>query len=141
MAKISFALEEKETEKLHGNQVYETDNDFSSKSELKDSIKQLLRDFTCPECGGHKVKGSGVMVEMGKVRMYREVEKKGLFGGTKYAEEHIKDVWRVYGVGLRSGAFLGPDPGILKCKNCDWEEKGGKGYKLVSVKDIFSGNL
>ncbi|MCP4221611.1 MAG: hypothetical protein GY765_43705 [bacterium] len=107
----------------HGDRI-----DFSTKSDLKKSVKEYFKNYSCPSCGSHKCSGHGAVVKYGKVDFYREVSYKGLFGGTKYKDELYKTVWRIHQVGLspgRKGGFLdaGIAPGRMMCraKGCGWE--------------------
>lgn len=134
---ISFDYKEQETKEEHGSNAYLTDSDFANKKELKSTIKDLFKNYQCPNCGGHRMTGNGVIVEFGKVRFFQEVEKKGLFG-SKWVNEHDTDVYRLYNIYLEPSGFLS-SAGYIRCKSCKWEQKGGKGIKWMSINDIING--
>jgi len=75
------------------------------------------------------VDGFGVIVEYGRVDFYREVSRKGFFGGTSYRDERYKTAYRIYGTGLRPGkagvilSLFSEEPGSIKCKakGCGWK--------------------
>ena len=136
---VRFFYKEMDDEELHGDQVYSLKNYFHSKKELKKEIKSSLNSFSCPSCGGHRISGNNGVVEIGKVRLYREKKKRGLFG-TKYVEENYQTVYRVYGIYLKPGGFLDP-AGWARCNSCGWEEKGGKKKSRVrwmSINEVIN---
>lgn len=114
-----------------------TPMDFDCWGDLQREIKRMLREFTCPACGGQQVTGSGVIVTCGKVRLFRHQTVKGWFGGTKHKDEFLKKVWRVHDVSLRVApgrhifnffAVLDDPPGEVKCESrgCTWADNGGR---------------
>jgi len=139
---ISFNYKEKADEEAHGVNAVAGSNDFSSKKELKQAVKTLFEKYQCPNCGGHRIEGNGVIVEIGKMKFFHEELKKGFFG-SKHVEKHIKDVWRVHNIYLElSGMFSFLSPaGYIRCKSCKWESKGGKGVRWLSINDIRKGNF
>ena len=136
---ISFYYKDKSTEELHGQNAVEGHNDFPSKKELKNTIKAIFKNYTCPKCGGHRIDGDKVVVEIGKVSMFKEEQKKGFFG-SKFVDKHEKDVYRVHNIYLESSGFLS-SAGYLRCKSCKWEQKGAKGVKWLSLNDIANGRF
>lgn len=136
---INYFYKEKDTEELHGNNAVVGNYDFNTKKELKARVKQVIKNYACPSCGGHRVDGDKLVVEIGKVRFYKETYKKGFFGG-KYTEKHQKDMFRIYGIYLQASGFLS-FAGYLKCKSCGWEQKGAKGVQWLSLNDIANGRF
>ena len=134
---ISFEYKEQSVEQAHGSNAFMTDNDFEDKKSLKAAIKEVFKHYQCPDCGGHRMTGSGVIVEFGKVKFFQEVEKKGLLG-RKWVTQHDRDVYRLYNIYLESSGFLS-SAGYIRCKSCKWEQKGGKGIKWMSINDIMNG--
>lgn len=141
---IDYSFQEKPEQEAHGLQAVMGDNDFLSKGELKETIKRHFADYACPQCGGHRIEGDKIVVEIGRLRFFREEKRKRLFGllGDKYVETHEKDVWRVYRIYLESSGFLS-SAGYLRCKSCKWEVKGSKGAQIAwySIDDILKGRF
>ena len=135
---ISLTFKEKETEEAHGDQAEEGEYDFNSKKELKNNVKGNFEHYECPECGGRRVTGNDVIIEFCKIRFFQQESKKGLFG-VKYIDKHTKDVWRLNNIYLEPSSFL-QSAGYIRCKSCQWEQKGEKGYTLISIHDLFTGN-
>lgn len=121
---IKFEYKEKDMKEVHGRTETRGNTDYNKKTELKKEIKNIFKNYECPNCGGHRVNGDGVVVEIGRVRFFREVKKKGMFG-TKYVDKHDRDVYRIYTIYLESDGFLSA-AGYLRCKSCKWEQKGKK---------------
>ena len=134
---ISYSFKDMPVEELYGDLAIESSNDFSSMKELKQTIKDIFSEYACPNCGGHRVEGNKVIVEIGKIRMFKEVKKEGFFG-SKYVDKHDRDVYRIYNIYLEPSGFLS-FAGYIQCKSCKWEEKGAKGIKWLSVNDITKG--
>lgn len=127
-AKVRFEYQPQETRELRKVDDYDTNNDFESEKDFKQTIKNYLRNYMCPRCNSHKVSGQGIIVRYGQVKFFKEVPYKGIFGGTKYRDECYKTLWRIYEIGLRPGIksgiiASGADPGRIKCnsKGCGWE--------------------
>ncbi len=137
---VSITFKDQKSAELYGHQAEVTDNDFASKSDLKDRVHQVFEHFECPNCGGHKVKGDNIIAEIGKVTMFEEVHKKGMFGKGKYVNEKSGTYWRLYNLYPQPSGIL-QSAGYLRCKDCKWELKGAKGVKWVSVNDIMNGRL
>lgn len=141
---IDYSFKEKPVIEAHGYNAVMGENDFSSKSDLKNAIKSLFNNFKCPSCGGHRIEGDKINVEIGKVKFFQEEKRKRLFGllGETHVEKHEKDIWRLYGVFFESSGFLS-SAGYIKCKSCKWEEKGNKGSSIqwYSINDILNGKL
>lgn len=127
-----------ETERLHGNNAIENSSDFTTKKELKDSMEKFLDNYPCPNCGGQRVFGS-IIVEICEVKFFQEVWKKGFFG-KKLVTEKFNSTWRVSSTYLRPSAFLS-HAGEIWCKSCDWQEKGAKGIRWLSINDVRNGNF
>lgn len=141
---IRFRYEKKPTEEAHGNNAVERSCDFSSKKELKKAVKNGFENFQCPNCGGHRMESDKLVVEFGKVRFFKEVRKRGLFGfGKKYVEKHVRDVYRIHRIYLEPRGALGflTPAGYIRCKSCKWEEKGGKSVRWLSIDDVMNGRL
>lgn len=137
---VKVTFENQKAAELHGSQAEVLQNDFVSRSDLKDRVQQLLDRFECPNCGGHKVKGDNIVAEIGQVTMFREVQRKGFFGGNKFVNEKAGTYWRLYNLYPRPSGFL-QSAGYLQCKDCKWEIKGAKGVKWVSINDVMNGNF
>ncbi len=142
---VSFSLDEEKARDITGPR---TESDFDSFRLLKKYLDNFFDNFECPECGGHKVTGSGVVVSYGKVHLFEIVESKGWFGGKKYKEKKYATVWRLHGYRIRNAAGrclinmfgLGePGPGKLQCnaRGCEWMIKGTRGGTM-SVSDILN---
>ncbi len=99
----------------------------------------MFKNYQCPNCGGHRIEGDKVVVEIGKVRFFKEVYKKGFWGG-KHVDKHDRDVFRVYNIYLEPSGFLS-FAGYIRCKSCKWEQKGAKGIKWLSLNDIANGRF
>lgn len=112
---------------LYGNQAYDTDKDFKSVSDAKKHINSMLKHYQCENCGGKRMTGHGVIIEIHKVKMYKQILKKGMFGGEKYVDEHWKTVQRVENMYVKSGGFLG-GAGVIECKSCKEKIKGGNAF-------------
>jgi len=125
---INYEFEKRETEKLYGNQIYETDKDFDSKDNLIQYLKKIFENCTCEYCGGHRISGNGLIVEVGIVQMYKQEKKKKFFGGEKWVDIRWKTVWRIYDMYLKGRKFLIP-AGSLKCLSC---KNKVKGYHTIS---------
>lgn len=138
---ISISYNEEETQESHGSQAIEEKGDFSSKKELKKSIKSRFKSFTCPNCNGHRITGDGVVIDFGKVKFFKEEHKKGIFG-SKYVSKNTGNVYRIYSIYLESGGFFS-SAGYIRCKSCQWEVKGNKKNKTrwVSINDVLRGNI
>ncbi|CAN2044177.1 conserved hypothetical protein [Candidatus Magnetomoraceae bacterium gMMP-1] len=136
---INFHYKTRATEEKHGKNAIESSSDFSSKKDLKNAIKHAFNNFECPICGGHRMDSSKIIVEIGKVRFFKQVKKKGLFG-SKYVDKHDRNVYRIHRIYLEPSAFLSP-AGYIRCKSCKWEEKGGKSLKWLSINDVINGRL
>ena len=141
---IDYSFKEKPEQEAHGLQAVMGDHDFDSKGDLKEAIKRHFADYACPQCGGHRIEGDKIVVEIGKLRLFREEKRQRLFGllADKYVVKHEKDVWRMYGLFLESSGFLS-SAGYLRCKSCKWEVKGNKGTQVVwySISDILNGRF
>jgi len=122
---ISWDWKEADRKKLFGSQAYETDMDFESKSKARDAINAMFLSYECKGCGSHDLSGGNILIEITFISLYREVTKKGFFGGEKWVEEHWKDVWRVGdGMIFKSGGVFG-GAGYIKCNKC--KEKASAG--------------
>ncbi|MEE9355657.1 MAG: hypothetical protein V3U75_08730 [Methylococcaceae bacterium] len=135
---INYTFKQKGTEETFGHEAVVKNRDYGSMKELKKAVKASFKAFRCPNCGYHGVDGSGVVVEIGKVRFFREKEKKGFFG-KKYVSEHFRDVYRIYNIYL-SSSFLTFFSGHLKCDTCKWKQHGGSNTTWLSINDIFGGD-
>lgn len=127
-----------ETEKLYGNNAIESNNDFSTKKELKSSMDNFFENYPCPNCGGQRMTGN-LIVEINEVNFFQEVWKKSFFS-KKLVTEKFKSTWRVHSTYLKPSGFLSY-AGRIWCQSCDWEEKGAKGIRWLSIDDIRSGNF
>lgn len=134
---ISFNYDEKPSKEIYGNSHAGEGKDFSSMKELKIYIRSMFKSYTCPNCGGHKIDGDKIIVEIGKIRFFKEVEKKGFFG-IKYTNKHDGDIYRVFNIHLKPSGFLS-FAGYIRCNSCKWEQKGKKGVRWVSVHDALNG--
>ncbi len=123
---------------LYGNQAFDTDKDFKSVSDAKKHINNMFKYYECDNCGGKRVSGYGVCVEIHKVKMYKQVLKKGLFGGEKYIDKHWKTVQRVENIYIKQGGFLGGS-GYIECKSCKHKIKGGNNFWGQWVRNIAEG--
>ena len=139
---IHYRFEEQKIQEAHGSQAIAGSNDFSSKKEMKRAVKRLFKTYQCPNCGGHRTDGNSVVVKIGKVKLFKEKIKKGIFG-KKYVHKRVGDLWRVYDIYLESSGFLSilSPSGYIRCKSCNWQQKGGKGVRWLSVNDVMEGNF
>jgi len=94
-----------------------------------------MKKYSCPTCGGKKVVGENIEVSFAKIYMYRQVEKKGLFGRKKFVDELNDEVYRLYDITLKTGGFLDL-AGYIRCKSCKWEIKGDSRVQWLSINDI-----
>jgi len=127
-----------ETQKLYGNNAIGQNGDHSTLKELKSAMSKFLENYSCPNCGGHRVNGN-LIVEIGEIEFFEEVWKKGFFG-KKLITNKFKTAWRVQSSYLKPSAFLS-SAGRIWCKSCGWEEKGAKGIRWLSINDVRSGNF
>lgn len=137
---VSYSFEEKETQELHGNHSIDGDNDFSTKRALKKYVKGVFKNYSCPSCGGHRVDGERITVEIGKIKFFKEIKKNGFFRKVKFVNKHYKDSYRIYNIKIESGGFL-KFAGYLRCKSCGWEQKGAKGVRWLSINDVMNGRF
>ena len=134
---VSFSLKYTGTRELYNDQAFETHLDYESDSRLRAGMTRFFSDFSCPNCGGHKIDGSGVIVKYGEVKLYREVQKKGFFGGTSWENKHWKTTRRVEDLELENGGFLS-SAGYLKCRDCKWRIQGGSSsVEWISIRDLI----
>lgn len=124
---IYWEFNELNMQELHGNQAYDTDKDFESRSDAKQHINNQLKYATCPNCGGKKLDGNNVRVDIRKVKMYKQHSKKGMFGGEKYVDEHWKTVYRISDIYLKDGGILG-GAGHIKCASCKHTIEGRSAF-------------
>lgn len=136
---ISFSYEELDTEELHNSDAVELSGDFDNKRQLKKHIKSVMENFNCQSCGGHRLDGDNIIVEFCKIKLFGERVKRGFFG-KKYVDDHQKSIYRVSNIYLRPGGFFS-SAGYIRCKSCDWEQKGEKGVKWISYNDFTNGNF
>ncbi len=87
-------------------------------------MDSTFHSYYCKQCGSHDIDGANIEVEITPVSMFREVSKKGFFGGDKWVEEHWKDIYRVGDLVFKNGGVFG-GAGYLKCKKCKAEVSGG----------------
>ena len=121
---ISWDWKEFDRKKLYGDQAYETDKDFESKSNAKEAIALMLKSFSCKECGSYQLEGGNIIFEVTPISLYHEVQKKGFFGGEKWVEEHLKDIYRVGEMVFKNGGVFG-GAGYIKCSKCKSKVSGG----------------
>jgi len=124
---ISWEFECLDDQELHGNQAYDTDQDFESKSDAKKHLKQMFKNYQCLNCGGRNINGYGIVVEICKTKMYKQHLKKGILWGEKYVDEHWKTIWRVKNIYAKKGGFFG-GAGFMECKSCKTKMKGGNSF-------------
>lgn len=134
---VSFSLHFTDTTELHNNHAFETQSDFESESRVRAGVTRFFSNYACPSCGGHKIDGGGIIVKYGKVKLYREEQKKGFFGGISYENKLWKTTYRVQDIQLENGGFLS-SAGYLKCRDCKWRIEGGSSStQWLSINDII----
>lgn len=121
---ISWDWKEHDRKKLYNSEACETDMDFESKSKAKDAVSAMFKNYYCKECGSQQLDGGNILVEVTPLSLYREVPKKGFFGGEKWVEEHWKNVWRVGDMVFKNGGVFG-GAGYIKCVKCKNNVSGG----------------
>ena len=114
---ISWNWKRQKDESLYGSRAYETDNDFSSEKNAKNTVNAYFSAQECGKCGSKDLNGDNIMVELTEVKLYREVKKNGFFGGEKMVEEYWKTVYRVGSI-LFPQAHLFSSGGHFKCRKC-----------------------
>lgn len=117
MGSISWSWKRRRDESLYGSRAEETSNDFPSESDAKAAMKAYFAAQECEKCGSKDLTGDNIEVELTKVALYREVTKKGFFGGEKTVEELWKTVYRVGSI-LFPQAHLFSSGGHFKCRKC-----------------------
>jgi DNA-directed RNA polymerase subunit RPC12/RpoP len=118
---ISFRYEEKPAVEEHGSNAVEGSSDFPSIKELKKAVKDALNNFQCPNCGGRRMESEKIVVEIGKIRFFKQIQEKGFFG-SKYVDKHDRDVYRVHRIYLEPSGVLGflTPAGYIRCKSCNF---------------------
>ena len=114
-------------QELYGKQAYDTDQDYQSKSEAKKYLKSMFKNYECLSCGGRKIDGDGIVVEICKTKMFKQHSKKGFFGGVKHIDEHWKTIWRINNIYAKAGGFFG-GAGYMECRSCKKKTKGGNAF-------------
>jgi len=114
---VSWSWKRGKDEKLYGSRAFEMDQDFASERDAKAAVEAYFKAQECEKCGSRDLDGSNIEVEVHKVDLYREVDKKGFFGGSKTVEEHWKTVHRVGNV-LFPQAHIFNGGGHYKCRKC-----------------------
>lgn len=117
MGSVSWSWKHQKAQSLYGSMAYETDNDFDSEKDAKNAINAYFSSRECDKCGSKDLNGDNIVVELTKVDLHREVNKKGFFGGEKLVEEHWKTVYRVGSI-IFPQAHLFSSGGHLKCRKC-----------------------
>lgn len=95
MGSVSWNWKRLKDESLYSSMSYETNNDFPSEKDAKNTLNAYFKELECERCGYKNLNGDNIIVELTKVALCHEVKKKGFFGGEKLVEEHWKTVYRV----------------------------------------------
>lgn len=117
MGSVSWTWKRGSDEKLYGSRAFETDQDFASEKDARRAVEAHFAAQECEKCGSKDLSGDNIIVEIHKVDLYHEVEKKGFFGGKKIVEEHWKTIQRVGNI-LFPAAHIFSGGGHLKCRKC-----------------------
>ena len=117
MGSVSWTWKRGKDEKLYGSKAFETDQDYPSEKDAKRAVESFFAAQECEKCGSRDLGGDNIEVEVTKIDLYREIEKKGFFGGAKMAEEHWKTVHRVGSI-FFPNAHIFSSGGHLKCRKC-----------------------
>lgn len=75
--------------------------DFASHRALREWVADRLANFACPACGQRSLRGHGLIVRWGKVRLLRSVVVPGRRGQVRTRDVPDRTVWRVYEIVLR----------------------------------------
>lgn len=118
---IKYNLEERKVDKAFIHKSLDEDRCFKSRMVLEKTIRLLFKKIECPDCGGHIISGNKVVIEIGKVKLYKEIKKKGVFG-TKIKESYLRTIYFLYRIDLSPGGII-LSGGFLKCKFCKWEKR------------------
>jgi len=102
---ISWDYEILKEQELHGNNAYDTDRDFKSKSEATKHLKSMFKNYECESCGSRKLDGHLIAVDIMKTIMFKQHREKGFFGGEKFVDRHWKTVWRVKDIYVKKEGF------------------------------------
>ncbi len=137
MGSVGWSWKRLKEEKLYGSRAYETDNDFDSEKEAKNAINAYFLAQECDRCGSKDLTGDNIIVEITKIALHHEVDKKGFFGGTKRVEEHWKTVHRVGSI-LFPPSHLFSSGGHLKCRKCK-HRMGSLGFFAQWAANIAKG--
>ena len=118
---ISFTFKKGKPKERFGYEAKRQDSEFMSEAELKQAVRDYFGgSYSCPQCGGHKIKGKRCIVEYYPVTLLKEQSKKGLFGRTKYFNEKVGVVWGLFTY-FENGAYI-------RCMDCKWEQTSGEVY-------------
>lgn len=117
MGSVSWSWKRGKDERLYGSRAFETDQDFPSESEARRAVDAYFGAQECEKCGSKQLVGDNIVVEVHRADLYREIEKKGFFGGKKIVEEHWKTVQRVGSI-IFPSAHIFSSGGHIKCRKC-----------------------
>lgn len=117
MGSVSWSWKRGKDERLYGSRAHETSLDFASEKEAKQAVEAHFSAQECEKCGSKDLTGDNIIVEVQKIELFHEIEKKGLFGGKKMVEEHWKTVHRVGDIFFPS-AHIFSGGGHMKCRKC-----------------------
>lgn len=131
---ISWNFEKLESQEFHGNQIFDTSLDFSSKKEAAEYIDKHLELMTCRACGGNRISASGIRLCIRKVHFYTQKKRAGLFGREKVVDELVQSKWRI------ESSYL--EDGKIRCKSCKMEHyrfptKNFVSMPLASASDLL----
>jgi transcription elongation factor Elf1 len=129
---MSISWEFKELEKR--KQFNSEPDGFLSKGDAKSHVKENLANLSCSSCGNRKLDGQGVLINITRVDVYDQFEKKGLFG-TSIKEKFRKTVFVVDDPQLKEGGFFGGG-GFIKCMKCGNKAKAFNSFWGQWAKNI-----
>ena len=112
---------ENDTVELTGSRAVRERHDRENKGDLKKLVEHRVENAQCPECGG-KLKGK-YTAYIGKVKLFDEHQKKGMFGKAKTVSKHRETLWRLHSF----------QPQKLKCKSCKEEFLGRRMVEELSA--------
>ncbi|WP_134643195.1 hypothetical protein [Pseudaestuariivita atlantica] len=127
---ISWKITSGDNLDLHGKEVNQTKLDFFDKKSAKEFIQRELDKLTCEGCGGQRIKGGTLDVELRYVRLYRQETVDGWFG-EKRKDINFKSVYRIIGSHL---------DGEVTCKSCKRSTTSlpSENFPLVSLYSVGS---
>jgi len=139
---IQYEIKQLNGRELHGDEAVDFETDRKSYGDMKKLIKSMFKDYECRNCGGHKVEGTGVILEVRPMKFFKEIQKKKLFGGYSYVEKHYKTMYRITDIYFNQRTMMSPlsSNGYIKCKSCGWESDEFANANTYSLNDMLGTN-